>query len=257
MTPNRNAYTDPHQNQSRSKTPAPSPRHKRVPTPVKKENSSNFIVLVILGLAAIVFVIVIWPSTATPPDECQIALRRLKDEHPEQDNYMINSIMIASRALRTQQDPVHSIVLLYSSASSPSFIADVLASAGHCTPTGKSNPVVLRRQNFTDQMERDPGYVLTTFGDQLKKESLMLVNDVNLLPDSLAPAFHTICDSEFPWAKPATIYFSIEIPETANTNDENLDRLAVRILKDQWKQLPANILDPLITRITDQVLYVH
>lgn len=85
----------------------------------------------------------------------------------------------------------------------------------------------------------------------------MMVNDVNQLPFGVAPAFHMLCDSENPWTKPAAIYFSIQVPDGVQVTEDNLDHLAIRLLKDQWKELPSNILDPLITRITDQVLYVR
>lgn len=228
----------------------------------KKQNDiismSVVVVTMILLLVSFLF-IKSYLIGMNQPDECQIALRRLRDDHPEQDKIMISSIVRASKSLREGlEHPVHSIVLLYSSQSSPSFINDVLTNSVHCTSSGHSNPVVLQRHNFTKQMESDFGYVLTTFGDQLKKEGIMMVNDVNKLPYGVAPAFHALCDSETPWAQPAAIYFSIQVPDGVQvTEDDSLDHLAIRLLKDQWKQLPSNILDPLITRITDQVLYVR
>lgn len=191
-------------------------------------------------------------------EECRNSLIRLRKEHPEQDPYVINSIQVASKGLLKDEFSVNSIVLLYSSLSESvlSFVEDVLASSGDCTVSGKSTPIVLRRENFTTAMEEDPGRILITFGDQLKKEMVMLVNDLHLLPSSLAPAFHSICDRYTPWAHPATIFFTMEVSEPV-TESTNLDVLASNILRSKWSRLPSNVLDPLITRITDQVLFIN
>lgn len=227
------------------------------------QQSTNWSLLI--GVAVLLAVAFFWLNrepangrSVQKEKQCLDAFIKLKDKHQEQEAEVIKSIFSASeKMLRGKDSLVNSIVLLYSSISSKSFVEDALTSSVDCTPTGKSTPIVLRKENFTAAMEVDPGYVLTTFGDQLKKESIMLVSDVDLLPGSVAQAFHAICDSESPWARPATVYFTIEIPQGTTVTPENLDHLAIKILEQQWGNLPSNVLDPLITRITNQVLYIR
>lgn len=188
-------------------------------------------------------------------ENCSNSFKQLEEDHQEQDISLIRSVASASKKM-LQGDNIRSIVFIYTPTSSMTFIPDLLARSVDCTPKGKGNPITLQRANFTMEMENDPGNVLETFGNQLKDEKIMLVNDVNLIPGTIAQAFHTLCDSEFAWAKPATIYFTLQVPQRPAEN-ENLDRLVSRMLKSKWTDLPANVLDPLITRITDQVLFVN
>lgn len=221
-------------------------------------NQTRFIALAAIAVVIAAYVLFNRAPSVSVEEECRNSLIRLREDHPEQDQYVINSIQVASKGLLKDKSSVHSIVLLYSSPSHSvlSFVEDVLASSGDCTASGKSTPIVLRRENFTSAMEEDPGRFLTTFGDQLRKEAVMLVNDVHLLPAKVAQAFHSICDRYTPWAQPATIFFTIRVSETV-TESTNLDELASDLLKSRWGSLPRNILDPLITRITDQVLFIN
>lgn len=227
----------------------------------QKKADHNWMYILIVGIICIIALLLI-PSTPTaatptPVEKCSAALTHLKEAHPEQDMDVIKSIASASKNLLGGKDSfIRSIVLLHTPASSPSFIGDILNSSIGCTITGKSEPIVLGRDDFTLQMEKDPGHVLVTFGEKLKREGIMLIRNVHMVPEGVAQAFHTICDSEYPWAKPAAIYFTIEVPTETRIDHDKLDHLAVRMLRDNWRGLPANILDPLITRITDQVLFV-
>lgn len=228
----------------------------------ESSNNTSMVIWIIIGTIVIGCAIHQFRSQSDDDPskevECRAAFKRLMQDHQEQDEDVIRSIFVASqKMLKGRNSLVNSIVLLYSSESSLSFVEDALNSTTGCTPTGQSTPIVLRKENFTAQMEHDPGYVLNSFGDLLKKESIMLVTDVDLLPEGAAQAFHAICDSETPWAKPATVYFTIEIPKDTVVKPENLDRLAIGRLEKSWRGLPPNILDPLITRITNQVLYIR
>lgn len=249
----------------RTFTPRPPPPPKKGPTPLPRHDpviaigfNRKPLIWGVLLVTVLAYFCLNYLSRPGPvlskAEECRNSFRRLKEEHPEQNEMLIRSLFSASNGLST--GAVNSIVLLYKNRTSSSvFINDVISSSVPCTASGQSNPIILHRSNFTQDMELDQGRILTTFGEQLKKEGIMLVEDLNRIPESVAVAFHTICDQYQPWAKPAVIFFTLPIPsETVNTE---LDRLAMNMLKKQWAQLPSNVLDPLVVRITDQVWFVE
>lgn len=254
------------------RTPVPQfAREKSVSPRSAKENKENtkgpynwtrlLLIVLIIIITLVPALMKHFTSAVDPEEECNKSLRRLRTDHPEQDSFVFASIQSATKSL-FKRSGLHSLVLLYSDRdSSEKFVLDVLDSSVDCSVTGKRIPIVLQRQNFTPAMALDHGNVLTTFGDQLKEETtggIMLVSDVNLLPVGVVQAFHALCDRYNPWAAPAIIFFTINVGKGNDERaQENADELATSILKSDWAELPANVLDPLITRITDQVLYVR
>ena len=233
-------------------TPAPAP------CKVQEDKLSWILPIITLSIAVIaVLVYYFYPAVmgtdkVTPEQVCRQAMRHLKSQHPEQEDTLIRSIASASQGLFHSK--VNSITLLHYPSSNSSFIQDMLASSRDCTPTRA--PIELGIDDFTEEMQRDYGNVLVTYGRKLKSHRIMVVHNVHLLSENVAPAFHTICDTENPLIRPAAIYFTMEIPEDSNVDSGNLDRLAIRILEKQWSELPSHVLEPLITRITNQVLLV-
>lgn len=67
----------------------------------------------------------------------------------------------------------------------------------------------------------------------------------------MAQAFHFICDTESPLVKRLIVFTTMYI----DTDDDSRKLLAhvEQNLKSNWSELASNIVDPLVTRVTDQV----
>lgn len=259
---------EPHQQRSPNRhTPAPpilqrTERQKEQKKTVPTNDDQPWIKLILGAVILIIISFILWRMTSSSggerpakDKECTDAFRSLRDAHPEQDIALIRGAMTASKGLINSS--IHSVVFLYKATSNQAFMDDLLNSSIKCTETGNVSPIRLTKDSFTPIMQRDFGYVLTTFKDTLREAGIMLVRDLDRIPKSIAESFHTICDTESPWVKPSTIYFTMEVPVEQPVTMENMDRVATGMLRDKWNHLPANILEPLITRITDQVLFIN
>lgn len=79
--------------------------------------------------------------------------------------------------------------------------------------------------------------------------------DPQIAPNG-ARALHTICDTYSPLVEDAVIFLTLRTFNT--TAVRNSVELATDTLYDLWsKELGDNELDPLITRVTDQVLLLN
>lgn len=70
----------------------------------------------------------------------------------------------------------------------------------------------------------------------------------------MAQAFHFICDTESPLVRRLIVFATIYI----NTFDRNRELLmhVENNLKSNWSSLRPNIIDPLLARLTHQVLFL-
>lgn len=83
----------------------------------------------------------------------------------------------------------------------------------------------------------------------------MIVRDLNDIPANGAQAFHSFCDVYNPAVKRAIIFFTMKV-----VNDfiaaENATKIAENLLRNVWSVLELNALQPLIGRVTDDVLVI-
>lgn len=218
---------------------------------LKSTNGSKFIPRSVLaGAVAVVIALLVHFSLKQSTIACETSLSTLEEQHPEQSSLVFNSLRNALLDLR---GTVKVFMFVYSSKRALHFIQETVEATKSCTPPNIT-PIFLTRLNFTEDMEEDYGEALVQFGDSLRVNKLMYVERIELLSARVAPAFHSLCDRESPYAQPAIIYLTMQL----NGNSTDVNQLAVDVLKSKWgPSLAYNVLDPLITRITDQVFFIN
>lgn len=82
----------------------------------------------------------------------------------------------------------------------------------------------------------------------------MIVRDLNDIPANAAQAFHSFCDVYNPAVKRAVIFFTMKVNDFVAA--ENATKIAEKLLKNVWSVLKLNALQPLIGRVTDDVLVI-
>uniref|UniRef100_A0A336LD71 CSON008516 protein n=1 Tax=Culicoides sonorensis TaxID=179676 RepID=A0A336LD71_CULSO len=103
---------------------------------------------------------------------------------------------------------------------------------------------------------KDYGTLIDKYKPILENKRVMLVEDVQLIPAAVAPAFHVFCDTSSPVVKKSAIIFTLhadedQIPKVKN---ELYDYVENR-LSELWKDgVHKDKIQPLITRMTDNVL---
>lgn len=97
---------------------------------------------------------------------------------------------------------------------------------------------------------RSYGNVIDMYKAELEKTGVMIVQKVNLVDSYVAQAFHSFCDEYTPLVAKSVVIFTIEVE---NFNGKSV-AVADKVLRNSWKSLESDILEPLLTRVTGMVL---
>uniref|UniRef100_A0AAG5DEW7 Uncharacterized protein n=1 Tax=Anopheles atroparvus TaxID=41427 RepID=A0AAG5DEW7_ANOAO len=136
------------------------------------------------------------------------------------------------------------------------FIEQVTKITADCF--GGTQPIVLGSNYFKRaEIEQDFGEILSQQTDALRKQAIMVVRNLEDVPPNAAQAFHSICDPEEPLVGKAVIYFTMDTSKITGTvvhSGQSATADAEKLLIHMWKHvLKPEVLDPLITRLTEQV----
>ncbi|XP_017089575.2 uncharacterized protein TORIP [Drosophila bipectinata] len=134
-------------------------------------------------------------------------------------------------------------------------IRDIATEASSCFG-GPSQLIQMSKEDFGVQ-NGDYGLAIERFKAKVKKGSkVFLIVNLNELPPSGARALHTICDVYSPLVEDAVIFLTLRAAQTSSA--KNSVTLAMDTLYELWeKDLRDNELDPLLARVTDQVLHLN
>ncbi|EDW33952.1 GL21850 [Drosophila persimilis] len=178
-------------------------------------------------------------------------LRRIK---PIQSERVWRALQKGIEGLINKRDPRPSVFLfLHEDKSLMTLIENITIEASGCF----GRPGKLMHMSIDDfaPPTEDYGFGIAQFQKKLKDGKVFRIVSLNEIPPSSARALHTICDTYSPIAADAVIFLTLQ---TFNTTDSgNSVELAWETLFELWgTHLADNELDPLITRVTDQVLHL-
>ncbi|XP_050091878.1 uncharacterized protein LOC126575291 [Anopheles aquasalis] len=124
---------------------------------------------------------------------------------------------------------------------------------------GGTAPIVLGSERFKQpDIAGDFGVFVAEYAQALRERSVMVVRNLEDIPPKAAQAFHSICDPEEPLVSRALIYLTMDISAAPKALVESAGSSetakAEKLLKQMWQDsLRPEILDPLITRLTENV----
>ncbi|EDV41102.1 uncharacterized protein Dana_GF10850 [Drosophila ananassae] len=134
-------------------------------------------------------------------------------------------------------------------------IGDIANEASSCFG-GPSQLIHMSKEDFGLE-NGDYGLAIERFKAKVNKGSkVFLIVNLNELPPNGARALHTICDVYSPLVEDAVIFLTLRAARTRSA--KNSVTLAMDTLYKLWeKELRDNELDPLLARVTDQVLHLN
>ncbi|XP_022218086.1 uncharacterized protein LOC111071193 [Drosophila obscura] len=211
---------------------------------------------VIVPLILILLAMVAWQysNTADTADK-SCAFEKLRKIEPIQSERVWKPLQKGIEGLINKRDPRPSVFLfLHQDKSLKTLIDDIATEASGCFG-GPGKPIHMNKDDFVSQTG-DYGFAIEQFKKKIKEGKVFVIVNLNEIPPSSARALHTICDTYNPIAADSVIFLTLH---TSNTKDTgNSVELAKETLYELWgTQLLDNELDPLITRVTDQVLHLH
>ncbi|XP_036325930.1 uncharacterized protein LOC118738968 isoform X1 [Rhagoletis pomonella] len=201
-------------------------------------------------LAGIVGAIVLayWVFTMLTPSEKKCSYNELRQRHQKQDQKMWQSLSINIEHILNERStkPAVYLFLHQGSRDMQALVKNIASDTVNCFGGGQL--VEMSENDFTTD---DYGYAIEKFKNKIKKGHVALIVHLNKIPVEAARALHFICDVHTPIAEGVVIYLTLVTPSSIGTPKEN----AVNTLRNLWSsKLEYNVLDPLITRVTDEVI---
>lgn len=193
-------------------------------------------------------------SSASSPIKPKCQFLHLQKLFPEQDNQLWISLNVGVQSVLKKNKPTTFLFV----HSEDGFIAETLL--GHIINTTKGclgknvNPLMLNEKHFSSpEFQNDYGLGIKEYKEPLRNSGIMLVENFDRIPPTVAQIFHTISDSENPLIEQSVMFLVMSIDGNVN---ENLNKRVNRKLVDIWSSLPHNIVQPLIARITEVPLLI-
>ena len=215
-----------------------------------------------MGLLAIVAHLCLKPSPA--PAQTPISCPKFKEfsKSFSQEKILWQSLTTGVESVLNKKPPTPSIFLLaYNDhRTSEVLMRNIINATAECMKS--SNPILLDGRTFVSKkMLEDYGEIIETYREQLERNGIMYVSDLNKTPAQAAQAFHSICDTVTPLVQRAVIYFTVQVDQSdLNLPPVQLLKLVENKLSDEWRReatVSENTLKALITRVTDQVLLLR
>ncbi|XP_065360367.1 uncharacterized protein TORIP [Calliphora vicina] len=217
-------------------------------------NSSSLRYIILLGL-----VVVFAVYFALPKEEIKkvkyCSFENLQKLYPQEKPKTWRTLKVGIESILNERVQQPAVYLFAHHGGQQVFqlIKDIAVQASGCF--GKQMvPIEMQSNDFisTPGVEDDYGYAIKKYKAKIKEGNVILIANLNEIPAEAARALHTICDTHSPIAKDVVIFLTLTIPPYT---EGSATAKAEDTLRELWAlKLGNNELDPLITRVTDQVI---
>ena len=107
-----------------------------------------------------------------------------------------------------------------------------------------------------ETLAEDYGTLLEEYRPKVEKQRAMVIINLHKVPGTVAQSFHSFCDTVTPAVEKAVYLFTMKASGISNRH--NPTEVAEQELKRLWSdELDEDILNPLITRITDVTMMIR
>lgn len=194
---------------------------------------------------------------ATTSTRQNCSFEALEKDFPHQDAFLWKALRSGIEHVLNDH-PVRPAVFFiahHNDAKSAHQIVQKVVDRTEVCMQNNDDPLKLNSSDFDNaEMNADYGVAIDKYHERLQKSGILLVTDANKIAANVAQAFHTICDTHSPFVKRSVIFLTMELDSNADGNDKSTLEIVEDQLKRNWNGLHMNLLQPLITRVTDQVL---
>ncbi|KAH8239790.1 hypothetical protein KR032_007968 [Drosophila birchii] len=179
----------------------------------------------------------------------------LRNVQPKQPDKVWLALQKGIEGLINKKDAHPSVFLFLHQNPKLQKLIDAIASEASECYGGPSQLIHMSKEDFGPGLD-NYGLAIERFKAKVKDGKVFLIVNLNEIAPNGARALHTICDTYSPIVEDAVIFLTLRTFNT--TAARNSVALATDTLYDLWsKELSDNELDPLITRVTDQVLHLN
>lgn len=224
--------------------------------------SSNPLIYIIAGVSLL---IAIWlgfcqtPAKQLANVEC-LQFKELSKQFPHQNSDLWKALKVSTENVINGLPPRPAVFLIAHNSIQTSnvILPKILNATASCMQV--QNPISLNGGSLASpEMQKDYGEFIAMYEGLLKREKILFISDVNRIPSTTAEAFHTICDTVTPLVEQSIIIFTMKIDQFDDRTMEydSLSKMVETELRENWKYVKANALQALITRVTDQIIWLR
>ncbi|XP_017071307.1 uncharacterized protein LOC108107974 [Drosophila eugracilis] len=216
-------------------------------------NGLYFSLAFIVCLSCLIF-FQVWGTTFSNDSEKKCAFSDIRELTPKQPEKVWKALQKGVEGLINKRDQHPSVFLFLYQDPKLQNLIDAIASETSMCFGGPRQLIHMRKDDFGSDTT-DHGLAIERFKEKVNDGKVFLIVNLNEIAPSGARALHTICDTYSPIVEDVVIFLTLRTFNT--TAVRNSVQLATDTLYDLWDtELGDNELDPLITRVTDQVLYL-
>ncbi|CAH0405830.1 unnamed protein product [Chilo suppressalis] len=95
--------------------------------------------------------------------------------------------------------------------------------------------------------------LMNTYRNEVAKTGVLLIKDIDMIPSSLAMAFHYFCDEYNPLVSKAAIFFTLNL-ERCTGNQKSIYMNIEKCLAEKWNTVPRDNIKPLLARVVNVVI---
>jgi len=188
------------------------------------------------------------------------ALNKLFREFPPQDEDFWRIIKKSVESVLKDEPPQPTVMVFVhdNPKIAEKLITKVTRTTHSCFMEAKDEPLLLRGKDFDrPEMIADYGLAIEKYRRQIEHSVVMFVHSIEDIPGEVVQAFHTFCDKQTPMVDRSIYLFTLELKSAKNLAIGEIYDLVEDTLTEKWsKYLPRNKIQPLLSRMTETVLYL-
>jgi hypothetical protein len=189
-------------------------------------------------------------------------IERIRETFPSQlENTWLAFSAGIKEAARGNPTKPSTFMLLYDTEEGTSIcLAQKVGSIStHFLNASKLHPLLIIEGadlEHNETLAEDYGILLDEYRPKVEEQRTMIINNLHKIPGTVAQSFHSFCDVVTPAVNKAVYFFTLKA-SGVTSNRENPTEVAEEELRKLWgDKMDEDILNPLITRITDTTMII-
>ncbi|CAO1333037.1 unnamed protein product [Diamesa hyperborea] len=241
----------------------PEPRTTATPSDQKPIKSNKWIIIIGIVISLLVAVYISHEKQSTIAEKeremasCS-AFLNFNNQFPNQDVKLWKALKVGIEGTFNDKKTLPSVFALFSNDKDTmrSIMSRIVSITQQCTHSTEYPLNISKTELSSREFQEDHTKLILNFKDKLEKQEVMILNDIDKVPISVLPSLHSFCDTYNPLVAKSIIFLTIHVLEEPS-EDEKPVEFIYNYLKEKWIDVPSNIRDPLITRITDQTFFLN
>ncbi|KAK9889809.1 hypothetical protein WA026_007181 [Henosepilachna vigintioctopunctata] len=215
----------------------------------------------IIGICLVLLFSTLMASNIYPDNsESNVTIDLLKQKFPKQKDLLWKAVASGLNDTVRFQQP-SSYILLYQ-AEAGDTVKKLIKELSHYAVCYLSNcnniPIELNRNILNSKFVgvSDYGVIISQYKKDLEDVGVMVIENLDEMPENYALAFHSFCDKISPLVQKSAFFFTIKVDKVEESQIHDL-RKVEKLLKEKWHNIEDDIFHPLFTRLSEMPIWIY